>query len=241
MAVDARTVSTLLDSLPAVFQEDRVGGGPTFLGRFLLGFEQILLGLDPAEGPGLEETIAHIYRYFEPGAELPEGERAPEEFLHWLAGWVAITLREDWDQRRQRDLIAKAVPLYRLRGTKRGVEEFLSIYTRLGVRIDELMPAFQLGVHSTVGVDTTLDGGAPFFFHVRIFLPEPPPQTTDAGGIEPAVIRAQRSVAHAIVDLQKPAHTFYTLSVETPILQVGVHAAVGIDTLLGHDRNGGIQ
>lgn len=216
-------VSSLLDYLPGVFQEERVGAAPNFLGRFLLAFEHLLLGLGDPALRGLEEIIARLYRYFEPGATLGEDERAPREFLHWLAGWVALTLREDWDELRQRDLIARAAPLYRLRGTKRGVEEFLRIYTRLGVSIDELGTALQVGVHSTVGVDTLVDGGAPFFFHVRVQLPRPDPEQ----------IKAQREIAHAIVDLQKPAHTYYTLSVETPIFRIGVHSTVGVDTLLG--------
>lgn len=223
MSTTADKVSSLLDSLPAVLQEDRDGAAPNFLGRFLLGFEKLLLGLgDPAE-PGLEETIARIHRHFEPGATLAADERAPREFLSWLAGWVALTLREDWDELRQRELIAKAASLYRQRGTRRGVEEFLRIYTRLGVEIDELGTAMQLGVHSTVGVDTVLDGGAPFFFAVRVLLPSP----------NPVQIKTQREVARAIVDLQKPAHTFYSLSVATPTFQVGVHSTVGTDTLLG--------
>jgi phage tail-like protein len=223
MAIDANQVSALLDSLPAVFQEDREGGAPNFLGRFLLGFEHVLLGLGETGEPGLEELIARIYRYFEPGAALAAGERAPEEFLRWLAGWVALTLREDWDELRQRDLIAKAVPLYRLRGTRRGVEEFLRIYTRLGVRIDELRTAFQVGVHSSIGVDTMVGGGAPFFFRVQVLLPSPQPEE----------IKAQRTVAHAIVDLQRPAHTLYSLTVDTPVFQIDVHSTVGVDTLVG--------
>lgn len=224
MAIDAnKRVSSLLGSLPAVLQEDRVSGAPDFLGRFLLGFEQLLLGLGDSANPGLEETISRLYRYFEPGATLGDDERAPREFLKWLAGWVALTLREDWDELRQRDLIAKAVPLYRLRGTKRGVEEYVRIYTRLGVRIDELSVALQVGVHSAVGVNTMLDGGAPHFFRVAVLLPS----------TQPEEIRAQRMIAHAIVDLQKPAHTYYSLTVETPIFQIGVHSTVGVDTLVG--------
>ena len=223
MAIDANKVSSLLDNLPAVLQEDRTAGAPNFLSRFLLAFEHLLLGLGDVSEPGIEETIARIYRYFEPGAALADGERAPPEFLRWLAGWVALTLREDWDEPRQRDLIAKAAQLYRLRGTKSGVEEFLRIYTLMGIRIDELSTPFQIGVHSTIGKDTILDGGAPFFFRVHVLLPDP----------DPAQIKAQSAVAHAIVNLQKPAHTYYTLTVETPTFQVGVHSTVGIDTLLG--------
>lgn len=233
MAIDANKVSSLLDSLPANFQEGRSFGTPNFLGRFLLGFEKLLLGLgDPAQ-PGLEETVATLYRYFEPGAQLADGQRAPREFLTWLAGWVALTLREDWDELarisgvpvelHQRDLIARAVQLYRLRGTKRGVEEFVQIYTVLGPVIDEINTPFQIGVHSTVAVDTYLDGGAPFFFRV----------TVPSASNDPAILGTTHDIAQAIVDLQKPAHTFYTLTVQTPVLQIGVHSTVGVDTFLG--------
>lgn len=236
MAIGERDTSSLLNEIPAIFQVVSQPGTTNYLGRFLLAFEQILLGLGDESEPGLEEILggivdpiseqrklAGIERYFEPGANLEEYERTPSEFLPWLAGWAALTLREDWDELRQRELIAKAVQLYRLRGTKRGVEEFIRIYTRLGVEIDELNTPFQIGVHSTVGQDTILDGGAPFFFKVRVLLPTP----------DPDLIAQQKEIATAIVDLQKPAYTDYELDIDTPTFQIGVHSTVGIDTLLG--------
>ncbi len=99
----------------------------------------------------------------------------------------------------------------------------MRIYTRLGVRIDEESTPLQIGVHSTIGQDTILDGGSPFFFKVHVLLPDP----------DPAQIKVQNQVAHAIVDLQKPAHTYYALSVETPIFQIRVHSTLGVDTLVG--------
>ncbi|NET77578.1 phage tail protein [Okeania sp. SIO1F9] len=236
MAIDEREVSSLLNEIPAIFQEVSQPGTTNFLGRFLLAFEHILLGLGEESEPGLEEILggivdsisgerrlAGIERYFEPGLTLEEHERTPSDFLPWLAGWAALTLREDWDQFRQRELIAKAVQLYRLRGTKLGVEEFLRIYTRLGVEIDELNTPFQVGVHSTVGQDTIIGGGAPFFFKVHILLPIP----------DPNLIAQQKEIAVAIVDLQKPAHTNYELDIDTPTFQIGVYSRVGVDTLLG--------
>jgi len=229
-------VSRYLDYLPAVYQEDAAPASPDFLGRLLLAFEQILTGLgDPGE-PGLEEILegivepagagmrlAGVYRYFDPGPSLPDGERAPAEFLEWLSGWVALSLRADLDELRQRDFIARAASLYRLRGTRRGLEEFVRIYTRLGATVMELDAPFQLGLHSTVGVDTLLDGGAPDFFRVLVRLPSP----------DPAQIARHRQVVAAIIDQEKPAHTHYTLEIETPTFQIGVQSTVGVDTLLG--------
>jgi phage tail-like protein len=233
--------SSYLDYLPAIYQEDGEVGQPNFLGRFLLAFEKILTGLGDVDEPGLEEILdgivdpvsgaillAGVHRYFNPGGpDVPERERAPAEFLEWLAGWVALSLRADLDELRQRDFIARAVSLYRLRGTKQGLEELVRIYTRLAPTIDEMKTAFQIGVHSTIGVDTVLDGGAPHYFKVTVRL-----STTN-----PKEIRRQREVITAIVDLEKPAHTTYNrgenLVVLTPTFQIGVHSTVGVDTLLG--------
>lgn len=238
--------SGYLDYLPAVYQQDAGPGQPNFLGRYLLAFEQVLTGLGDAIAPGIEEILDGIadpgsgkgrrgafQRYFSPWPYLPKGERtedsnsgdfqAPAEFLAWLAGWVALALRGDMDEERQRDFIARAVSLYRLRGTRQALEEFVRIHTRLGVTVNELHTPFQLGVHSTIGVDTVLDGGAPYFFRVLIRVP-----VTD-----PEQIRQYREIATAIIEMEKPAHTCYELDVETPMLQIGVHSTIGVDTLLG--------
>jgi phage tail-like protein len=229
-------LSSYLLHLPAVYREDVDEGQPEFLGRFLLAFEHVLTGLGDPDAPGIEEhlegivdpvsgirRLAGLERYLVPGPELPDPHRAPAEFLPWLAGWVALSLRADFDELRQRDFIARAVSLYRLRGTRRGLELFAGIYTRLGVTIDELDTPFQLGRHSTVGVDTILDGGAPHFFRVLVRLP-----TAD-----PAELARQRRVVIELIDAEKPAHTHYAVDIQTPTLQIGRQSTVGVDTLLG--------
>lgn len=214
MADDSRQANKLLQYLPALYHEDKLTG------RFLLAFEKILLGpLDDADvrQKGLEETIDALATFFDP-------ERAPSEFLDWLSGWVALSLRADMDEQQQREFIANAVWLYGLRGTKQGLAEVVKIYTRLGVTITEpSMDAFQLADYSTVGVDTLLSGGPPYFFHVFARL-----STT-----EPAQIKKKKQVITAILDMEKPAHTNYVLDVSTPSLQTAVNSTVGVDTLLG--------
>jgi phage tail-like protein len=234
-------VSRYLDYLPAIYQQDVEPGRPNFLGRFLLAFEQVLTGLGDVEDPGLEERLdgivdpvggqlrlAGIHRYFDPGPYPDERahEQAPAEFLEWLAGWVALAVRADLDELRRRDFPAQAVSLYRLRGTKEGLERVIRIYTRLESAIDEMDSPFQLGT-SRLGVDTDgrsapMGGGAPHFFRVLLRLPAP----------DPAARRRQEEIARTIVDMEKPAHTHYRLDVETPAMQVGVHSTIGVDTLL---------
>ena len=254
MAIDPKVMtprtgqnSRLLNYLPAVLQEQpgAAEGTPLFLGRLLMAFEAILLGLNKATPQedaelsqlvGLEERLGGavdtltgqqllegVQRYFEPGASLPDSDRVPSDFLPWLAGWVSLTLREDWDDSRKRDFVARAVQLYRTRGTRSGVASFVEVYTGLPVAIDEANEAFQIGVHSTIGVDTVLLGGQPFFFRVKLRLPNP----------DPVLFKRQTDIATSIIELQKPAHTSFSLEVETPQFRIGLQSTVGVDTLLG--------
>lgn len=224
MAIDETQASSLLNYLPAIFQDGSAPGQPNFMGRFLLAFERILLGLgegsEEIPEPGLEEAIAGVQRYFEP-------ERTPTEFLRWLASWVALTLRDDWDEAEKRRFVSRIVPLYQQRGTKAGLVEMLRIYTswsgRGGIEIYEFIQPLQVGVTSKVGVDTMVGGGPPHYFLVQMNLIEP----------DPVALSRTEQIARSIIDQEKPAHTYYDLRIEFPTMQVGVTSRVGVDTLLG--------
>lgn len=208
------TTSSYLQYLPAIFSED------PFLGRFLLAFEHVLTGLD-GDGveprQGLEETIADIAKLFDP-------QETREDFLQWLAGWVALDLRADWTPDQQREFLARIVPLYRRRGTKANLAELLRIYTGLTPTITEgADTAFQIGVHSTIGVDTQIGGSTPHYFHVTVTMPNP----------DPATLQRQSKIVTALIELQKPAHTTYGLTILYNTMQIGVRSTIGVDTLLG--------
>jgi phage tail-like protein len=199
-------VSSYLDYLPALFQPET--GAPNFVGRFLLAFEKILSGgLGDAEQPGIEEVIDRLYTYFDPGpaGSATSSERAPAEFLTWLAQWVALMLREDWEEEEKRRFISRIVPLYRLRGTKAGLKEMLRTYTG-GLKVE--IYEFDEPAH---------------YFQVEMFL----------GVRDPTMLRRQEQIARAIIDQEKPAHTYYALKTAIPTLQIGQHSTVGVDTLLG--------
>ena len=219
----APTPSSLLEYLPAIYQAD------PFLGQFLLAFEKILLGVKNDNVPlpevknerkfprkALEEIIATIDLFF-------QSEQTPKEFLSWLASWVALTLREDWEEEEKRRFISRIIPLYRLRGTKAGLEEMLKTYTELGVEIYEFIQPMQIGVTSRVGVDTAIDGGPPHYFRVKMVFQE----------YDPSIRIRKEQIAKAIIEQEKPAHTTYDLVIEVPTMQIGVHSTVGVDTLLG--------
>ncbi len=186
--------SSLLQYLPAIYAED------PFLGRFLLGFERILLGrndgVDYAH-PGLEETISRIAEYLDP-------EQAPESFLPWLSTWTGFALRADLDIPKQRHFLATILQLYRWRGTKQNLQTLLKIFT--------------------ISTPTIVESEQkPHHFTVTIALP---PKRDNA------LISRQVAIAHALIALEKPAHTSYELFASFPSMQVGV-SRVGIDTLLG--------
>ena len=178
MSADPGT-SSYLDHLPAVYHQD------PFLGRFLLAFETILTGPGTAGQPGIEETIGRLPEHFDP-------ETTPDEFLPWLAGWVALALRADWDATTKRGFVREIAPLYRLRGTRAGLERMLEIYTREAVTVD----------------DTVVD--PPHFFQVQLTL-------SDA---DPHRLRRKQEIARAIIDQEKPAHTFYALRVAVPTMRL---------------------
>jgi phage tail-like protein len=164
----------------------------------------------------LEDEIAGIHRYF-------DAESTPAEFLNWLAGWVALALRTDLSAHRQRRLLANTARLYRIRGTRRCIEEVLKLYVDgLPSVTDEDSPSLQIAVHATVGLDTYLGGGASFLFQVRLALSHK----------EADFVARQSGLARAVIDLERPAHTGYGFRVTFPRVQIGVHSTVGVDTVL---------
>jgi hypothetical protein len=218
--INETTLSRYLDDLPAIYRQQAAGAHPDFLGRLLLAFEHVLTGVGDPRQPGLEEILdgivadngdvlkAGTHRYFVPGPDAPAEERAPAEFLEWLSGWVALTMREDWREVESRRILAEIVPSYRRRGTPEGLKQILSAFT--GV------PASTITILEE-GVDWP-----PHYFEVKVKVP---------GILD---LARWRAVLEPIIDMEKPAHTYYGLHLEpSATMQVGVTSTVGVDTLLG--------
>jgi phage tail-like protein len=159
--------SSYLKYLPPLY------AGEDFLGRFLLIFESILNPID--------RTITNLPYYFDP-------RTAPADWLPWLASWLGLVLDETWPADRRRALILAAVDLYAWRGTRRGLAEFLQLYTGVEPEIVE-KPA------------TRSDPGAAFRFTVRLALPKG--RTVD------------RALVERIIEAEKPAHAGYALEITT--------------------------
>ncbi|AFY54240.1 phage tail protein [Rivularia sp. PCC 7116] len=192
----SKLVSSYQQYLPTVLQED------DFLGQFLLAFEKILSGTSKTSSqeqiitketqnpPGLEEIIDNIHLYFNP-------QQTPEDFLPWLANWVALSLRNDWKVEVKREFIQQIVGLYRLRGTKAGLIKILSIYLKssgFGEKV-EVFDQFK---------------NFPYYFQVQLTLNDRDPEK----------YWRQAKIAKSIIDIAKPAQTFYSLKILVPTMQL---------------------
>lgn len=178
---------------------------------------------DIVKKKGIEEILDCIQDYFDP-------DKTPLEFLSWLAGWMALILKEekDWNAdnaRKKRDLIAKIIPLYQKRGTLDGLKEYIKIYVGEDVKISifEFLDPFRVGVTSTVGMNTVVGEGLPYYFQVFMELPM----------LDRVMLEKKKKAIIDIIDQEKPAHTYYVLVIQAPTMQIAYHSTVGVDTLLG--------
>lgn len=195
-----------LDHLPAILHED-----PAIV-EIVRVFEAILVGTDLPDAPvGIEASLTRVHCHFQP--DTPDGiDRAPAVFLPWLARWVGISLRDDWDTDTRRRFIARAIPLYRLRGTRAGLIALLELI---------LGDATNFTVHEFED--------PPHFFQVDIDQPDNDPDR---------LARTDRCV-RAIIDSEKPAHTVYGLRILFPTMHLvddakdGERICVNENTTLG--------
>jgi phage tail-like protein len=129
-----------------------------------------------------------------------------DEFLIWFAGRMGLPLKENWDMQTRREILSKIIPLYKIRGTKKGLEEYLKIctrYTAYGVEIiDEIKP-FQIGKTSHVGKDTILGGLPPYHFIVNLTMPK----SDDS-------IQGKRKMIEELINKEKPMHTNFKLNIK---------------------------
>jgi phage tail-like protein len=164
-----------------------------------------------------ESVLDDISNYFDPLL-------AREDFLPWLASWTALVLRADWSPEQKRKALAQIIPLYRKRGTKPGLEEFLKIYVGEGVTIFDEHDQFQIGEKSQVGVNTIVGGQPAHLFRVNVAFTTP----------DPDELSKKTASVRAVLDVEKPAHTYYGLTISGPTFQIGKEGRsnVGINTLI---------
>jgi phage tail-like protein len=185
-SVEVQTKSRYLRHLPALYDDDE------FMGRFLMLFESFWT---PIEG-----QIDQLPYLFDP-------ETAPPDLLPWLASWLNLVLDARWPESKRRKLIQSAVRLYRTRGTRRGLADYLEIYT--GVRpqiVEHRARNFMLGQEARLGQGVALGTrNAPHTFTVTLTLP----------AVEAEAAATRRRTLEQIIEAEKPAHTAYELTIES--------------------------
>jgi len=159
--------STYLDYLPGIYQEN------SFMARFLLIFEHVL--------SPVERTVGNISHYFDP-------HLTPPDMVPWLASWIGVVIDERVPDERRRKLIEAAPDLYRWRGTRRGLREYLRLYT--GIEPEITQPS--LG-------EIASNRALAFRFTVRIRVPQGE--------------TVSRALIETIVEAEKPAFAACTLEI----------------------------
>lgn len=98
--------------LPEIYQKEM--GNNSFLERYLSIFQSLYDDL----GTQIREIPACL-----------DPETAKREFLEWLADWLDIEDPYMWNERQLRFLLEHAMEFQAARGTRRGIELFVELYT----------------------------------------------------------------------------------------------------------------
>jgi phage tail-like protein len=159
--------SSYLESLPGVYQDN------DFLCRFLLIFEHILSPLDRTAG-----SLASFF----------DASLTPSEFLPWLGSWIGLVIDQRMPEQNRRELLRAAPDLFRWRGTRRGLREFLLLST--GIEPEIIEPSL-----SEIASNPNLA----FRFTVRMRVP--------------AGTELPRSYVETIVEAEKPAFAGCTIEI----------------------------
>nr|MDQ3806447.1 phage tail protein [Acidobacteriota bacterium] len=197
--------ASYLRYLPAVYQED--ARSRDFLERFLSVFETFF--------GQMERRLATVARLFD-----PEAARAGDEFLRWVATWLAVAVDRDWDAERLRKLVRRAPELYRKRGTREGIEEYIEIFT--GER-PLVVEKFQLECEGMDAEVAKLFG--------RLFEADP---YCFCVLLKPCAVRTdeERRAVARLLDAEKPAHTCAGLLALQPWTYLDMHTYLGVNTYL---------
>jgi len=139
--------SSYLRYLPPVLWENEPPAPGFSLGAALRIFEKILTGIaddvtiqhgDHTHEP-ITGSVARLHQLFDPW-------QTPQSFLPWLASWVALEFptlqgRPLWDEYQRRKVTSEIAQIYRLRGLKAGLNQYLDLYavgqTRPRVALDD--------------------------------------------------------------------------------------------------------
>lgn len=97
--------------LPEIYREqDRKS---PFLSEFLSIFESVFVDI--------EARMQGRTQYVDP-------QEIPAEYLSWLEEWLGVDISDDWPESAKRELLERLPDLYKMSGTKRGIQTLVDLY-----------------------------------------------------------------------------------------------------------------
>ena len=226
--------STSLRMLPAVYSTD--AGGRDLNER--------LLALFDAMHDGVKDEIRLLASVIDPHTTDASAKR---DFLDWLGTWFGLEVFRAWPERRRRAVIAHAGELFRRRGTKLGIRQFVELALGREIGIVEgwvdrhwwFAAEQRLGCAVLYGPEVAASAEAEASRSV----------TYPRSVVEPFAARANRMTVvvpytgartvdeitwlRTVVEVQKPAHVAVCFVFVEPDLRLGVNARLGFDAVIG--------
>jgi phage tail-like protein len=159
--------------LPAVFADD------PFSQRFTAGLDEVLAPVF--------STLDNFDSYLDPAL-------APDDFVDWLATWVALDVQEHWSVPRRRRLVSTAVALHRRRGTRGGLAALIETVVDGRAQIDD-----SGGCVASESANTPLPGADVPGLRIRLYVDDP--------------ARIDVARLNALIAGNKPVHLPHTLEI----------------------------
>lgn len=163
------------EQLPAIYLDDE--------------FTQRLTG-------AFDEVLAPVFAALDSFGSYLDPSLAPDDFVDWLADWVALELDGNWTALQRRALVAHAVELHRRRGTPRGLAAQVQLLTGGEVEVVD-----SGGCRSADVPNPPLPGSGPPRVTVRVRVRDP--GSVDAGTLRAAVVAAVPAHVAVTVDVQR--------------------------------------
>jgi len=230
-----------LNYLPEIYQKDT--DSKEFLERFLSIFEAFFYDS--------EEKINNVSNYFDP-------DKAPSDFLPWLGTWTSTVFDESpsdflprlgtwtstlfdetWSDDKKREFLNRAVEFYKIKGTKKGIEELIKLYIDIEIKEiifienwekfyelnekNELKPKYEFSEDGNEWFNKLFKTDELFHFYV-ILIPK------DFNPIIKNML--SEVILDNLINHQKPAHTTSTGIILKPGVFLDNHSYIGINSYL---------
>ena len=195
---------TWVSYLPSLY--DRSNVGDTFLDRYLALFQSLY--------DDLGHTIHEIPVLLDP-------ETTDEHALGWLASWLGIRNTNIWTVEQLRYLITHASEMYRRRGTKKGLCDFIELYTGESPFIVEQHTIEKFA------------GNEPLYMLLRNLYGSDPYTLTILVSASCLPTKKEFSDLQRIIEDVKPAWMSYRLIAMYPYILLDNYSYLGVNSVLG--------